>query len=134
MLKFLGTMLLSLCMVASAKSKPAALHSKIESKSRILADGTILLQIKILANRGYKLKLNSEWDLNFKKHDGVVIDRISFDQKNFKDNSSFFLIVLGKKNTQQKFGSIDYELSSYVCKTKKLCYKDIHRGYIPWKI
>lgn len=127
--KFLIVLLFPLLMAASVK------HSTVETKSRIMSDGTVLLQFKTVANKGYKLKFNSEWNLNLKKYDNIVFDKVSFDQDNLKNDkkSNLFLILLGKKTNMATSGIVEYELTSYVCKTKNLCYKDIHKGYIPWK-
>jgi hypothetical protein len=106
-------------------------QSKIELEA-VPADATVSFNFKVVPEGNMVINEDGPWRLDIQSADGVNMDRQKFEKADIDFKFPGWK-VNGK--TSATSGEIEYRATVFVCtKDKAQCFRDVHKGKLPWKV
>ena len=118
--------------MAMAAPEAPQTHSSVEAKA-VPAGENMRLEFKINAGNGLHVNQDAPWTLELKEAPGLSFSQMKWNKAALDKALPGFSATTTAKPSQTK-GVVSYTLTAFVCTDdKKLCYRDILKGELPWQ-
>jgi hypothetical protein len=109
-------------------------HTSVDPSVKALADGNFEFTFKVVVPGDLVVNNDAPWKLEVKEAKGLTFAEMTYGAKATKPDLPGFVITTKTKPTAQE-GSLEYSLVAFACtKNKDNCYRDVHKGTVPWKV